>query len=94
MAKNVPMSTTKKLERIEQFLFEYPRALIKLEFAFPISEHPNMSIILDDYEELEFFSDNIEGYHLISEESFEQLVSKNVNLSIRSLPKLNFYAEN
>tara|TARA_B100000378_G_scaffold241486_1_gene210321 strand:+ start:64266 stop:64532 length:267 start_codon:yes stop_codon:yes gene_type:complete len=84
----------KRSKKIKEFLAVYPTATVRLEFNFPETPYQHMSIPLESYDELEFFSDYIEAYDLISSREYEALVSKHVNLSIRSQPKLNFYTKN
>ena len=88
------MSTIEKIKKIKEFLAVYPTGTVRLEFHFPDTPYQHMSIPLESYDELEFFSDHIEAYDLISSSKYEALVSKHVNLSIRSQPKLNFYTKN
>ncbi len=87
------MSTTEKLKKIQQFQLQYPALVVRLEFAFPPSNSGSMVIPIDSYDELELFSTQLQEFPLISKRTYDPLMLKNVNLSIRSLPKLNFYCK-
>ena len=46
------MSTTEKLKKIQQFQLQYPASVVRLEFAFPLSNSGGMVIPIDSYVEL------------------------------------------